>query len=96
METQKLIWVINCLGLSNGDILWIALATLYQELSAFLLLMEIAISAFKSNQIQEPSPKTGYRGLAKFTHKINHHKKLQDILDEFYSSRTPDFNISCL
>lgn len=62
METQKLIWVINCLGLSNGDILWIALATLYQELSALLLLMEIAISAFKSNQIQEPIPKTGYRG----------------------------------
>ena len=45
METQKLIWVINCLGVSNGDILWIAIAILYRGLSVLLLLMEIAIAA---------------------------------------------------
>ena len=51
METQKIIWVINCLGVSNGDILWIAIATLYQGLSVLLLLMEIATAvAAKSLQ----------------------------------------------
>lgn len=51
---------------------------------SMLSLMEIEISAFKSNQINEPVPKTGYHGLAKLTHTINHHKNLQDILDAFH------------
>lgn len=49
---------------------------------SMLSLMEIEISAFKSNQINEPVPKTGYHGLAKMTHTINHHKK--DVLDAFH------------
>ena len=62
-----------------------SLLPLHHGLSTLLLSMEIAIRAFKSNQIKEPIPKTGYHGLAKLTHKINHHKNLQDILDVFHS-----------
>lgn len=51
--------------------------------------MEIVISAFKANRIRKLIP-TGYHSLAKSTHKINHHKNLQVILDIFNSHYISD------